>query len=257
MKSPVTLGADPELFLRDFSGKLISAIGKFGGTKQQPKPMEKLPNFFIQEDNVAVEFNVPPTNDRRTFMNNIVKALDHIEKQAHKLKLELAIIPSGEFSVDQLQHPLAKRFGCDADFNVWTLNQNPQPKSANKNLRSAGAHVHIAYNKDFVKLGRSCDLFAGCPSIIFDSDMQRRLLYGKAGACRKKPYGLEYRVLSNFWLTKPRLTAMIFNQICQALNFVMSDKQIDEKDHETIITCINNADKNALRYLTRKYDLQY
>jgi hypothetical protein len=40
----------------------------------------------------------------------------------------------------------------------------------------------------------------------------RRELYGKAGAFRPKPYGVEYRVLSNRWLNSEALIRWVYNQ---------------------------------------------
>ena len=54
------IGSDPELFLEDANGKVISAIGKIGGTKKRPKPVKALgKGFAIQEDNVLLEYNTP------------------------------------------------------------------------------------------------------------------------------------------------------------------------------------------------------
>ena len=43
-----TLGADPELFLVDTSGKFISSVGKIGGTKDKPQPVGE--GCLIQEE---------------------------------------------------------------------------------------------------------------------------------------------------------------------------------------------------------------
>jgi hypothetical protein len=45
-----------------------------------------------------------------------------------------------------------------------------------------------------------CDYLLGLPSLLEDNDTRRRELYGKAGACRLKSYGPEYRTLSNYWI---------------------------------------------------------
>jgi len=44
------------------------------------------------------------------------------------------------------------------------------------------------------------DFFLGLGSLFYDDDIERREMYGKAGCIRYKPYGVEYRTLSNAWL---------------------------------------------------------
>lgn len=257
-----TIGADPELFLQDKTGKFISAVGKFGGTKEAPRPLiGNMPGYMVQEDNVAVEFNIPPLliwYGSKQFAESIQIAMNAIEAEAHALKLKVVVVASAEFTPDQLVEPAARRFGCDPDFNVWSLKVNPPPRAKNKALRSAGGHVHIGgHVPDKVGLGRACDLFLGCPSILFDKDRNRRLLYGKAGAMRDKPYGIEYRTLSNFWVKSKALSEMIHTQTTKALNFVQFNKVIPDDDGRKIIRCINESNLDLLRELTEKYGLVY
>lgn len=250
-----TIGADPEVFLVDATGKFISSVGKFGGTKQNPIYIGN--NAFLQEDNVALEFNIPAANLYTQFTHSINYCLTTMTERAREFGLTIAIVPSAEFTVDQLRTKAAREFGCEPDMNVWTLRQNPRPKATNKNLRSAGGHVHIGYNQDAIGLGRACDLFLGCPSIVYDDDRRRRELYGKAGAIRIKPYGIEYRTLSNFWIKSSTLHKMVFEQVQQAVNFIDTRQTISNEDGEKIIQCINNADRTLLAELTKKYGLKY
>jgi hypothetical protein len=254
------IGADPELFLKDKNGKFISAIGKFGGTKEKPLPLAHLGDgFAVQEDNVAVEFNIPAVPlQSHQFVDVIQRAMVEIERQAAALNLEIAVVSSAEFEPDQLAHPRARRFGCDPDFNVWSLQINPPPRSTNKALRSCGGHIHVGGSIiDKIGLGRAMDLFVGCPSILFDPDTKRRLLYGKAGAIRDKPYGLEYRTISNFWVKSEKLIDMVRYQTQCAVSFVRNRNDIPDEDGRKIIHCINNSDQDLLKELTKKYKLQY
>lgn len=251
------VGADPEFFLQDRSGKFISAVGLIGGTKQNPSPIPGLrKGFAVQEDNVAVEFNIPPSKQLKEFVNNIHKALEYIEDKIANLGLKAAIVASAEFSEDQLLHPKTREFGCESDFDVWNLVINSKPKCENKYLRSAGGHVHLACKEDPVELGRACDLFMGVPSIFYDPDKQRRLLYGKPGTIRTKPYGVEYRTLSNFWIKNPTRTAMIFEQAQQAVSFVERGHIVPKDDHEAIQSCINNTDIKTAKKLIKKFRIK-
>src|SRR5258708_6901504 len=121
----VTIGADPELFIINGQNKFISSIGKFGGSKQVPLPMGH--GCHVQEDNVAVEFNIPPANSKEEFVQSLNFALEELVLRAGQLNLQLAIVPSAQFDKDQLRNPAAKVFGCDPDFNAWTHMKNPSP----------------------------------------------------------------------------------------------------------------------------------
>ena len=48
----ITIGSDLEMFITDHDNNLQSAIGVFGGTKENPKYIGEL--CYIQEDNIFV-----------------------------------------------------------------------------------------------------------------------------------------------------------------------------------------------------------
>lgn len=247
-----TIGADPEFFLKK-KGQPFSAIGLIGGTKQEPKPLRK-PGFSVQEDNVAVEFNIPPAKTAEEFAENIAYIMSNLKR---KLKgLEFAKESALIFDADQLQHPKAMEFGCEPDFNAWTKEINPRPTATDWQLRSAGGHIHIGTKEDPIEVIRAMDLFVGVPSIIKDGDgATRRQLYGKPGAYRIKPFGCEYRVLSNFWIFSKELTEWVYNQTAKALDFVQSGEVIDEKHGQIIQECIMNSNKEAYEYLANTYGI--
>jgi hypothetical protein len=60
------------------------------------------------------------------------------------------------------------------------------------------------------------DLFVGIPSVLIDhgtDSYKRRKYFGRAGSHRDKPYGLEYRVLSPFWLRNKSTTQLIYKLV--------------------------------------------
>lgn len=249
-----TIGADPELFLVDGSGKFISSIGKIGGSKEEPADCGE--GCAVQEDNVAVEFNIPPASSFERFKESLDYGLKFLEDKAKGMNLRLAIEASAEFHPDQLTTPKALEFGCEPDFNAWTTRQNDRPTALNKLLRSCGGHVHVGTKLDPILVIRAMDLFLGCPSTILDKDTRRRELYGKAGAFRYKPYGCEYRTLSNFWLGSADLMKWAYDGTARALSFVEEGKEhIDHTDAEAIQACINKGDKDAYMYLDKRFNL--
>lgn len=211
------LGGDPEVFLATMRGAPHSAEGLFGGTKAEPKPMAGLPNgFFIQEDNVAAEFNIPATSNPVEWARSLQEGLKYIKAVAKKHKLKPILAPALEFPMYQVMTPHAQELGCDPDFNAWTMAKNPRPRPPER-MRTAAAHIHVSWEnpEDDQRwaLIRAMDVFLGLPSIVATDPNPRRTLYGKAGACRLKPYGVEYRVLDNFYMSSIPLSTKVAERV--------------------------------------------
>lgn len=262
----LTVGSDAEVFLRDGNGNLVASCGKFGGTKERPKNMFPIDwsnpkayadrGFMYQEDNVALEFNIPAAKTQDEFIAHMKRALGECERLAKEKGLVVVVEAANVFPESELQTKAAQEFGCEPDFSVWSLKPNPRPKADNPNLRTASAHIHVGYpDMDRVGFGRAMDLFLGAPSVVLDPDRKRRELYGKAGCIRMKPYGLEYRTLSNFWL-KDKLD-WVYQQVEKVVEFVKEKRVIDDDTGMMLIHCINNFDMGLLRHLTKEYNLKY
>ena len=210
----ITIGYDPEVFWKERkSNKLISVIGKLGGSKKDPRKIND--RVFVLEDNVAAEFNGPPAENADEFVKSISENIKFLAREAKKHGFELAEnIASGEFEVDQLQDPAAFVFGCEPDFNAWTGEINPPPFSYNPFLRSCGGHVHVGgiEGVDKISLVRAMDLYLGVPSALLDKDIGRSYLYGRAGCWRDKPYGIEYRTMSNWWVWENKWIEFVFDR---------------------------------------------
>lgn len=254
----IVVGCDPELFMGvPNGGPFISSIGRIGGSKDFPMPIDD-EGCAIQEDNVAVEYNIPPCSSAADFIkyNNKVKA--DIAQRAAAMGLELRIVPSARFPVDQLMTPQAQEFGCEPDFNAWKDgSQNPRPRAEDPALRSAGGHIHIGNIEglDILQVVKAMDLFVGCQMLTFDHDTQRRELYGKAGAFRPKKYGVEYRTASNAWIQSDETIRWAFEQTEKAVQFVREGKQITEEQGEMIQNCINNSDLALLEKINAEFGL--
>jgi len=210
-RKQILIGSDPELFLKDAKGNYVSAIGKFSGTKDNPVPIKELGKGFAEQvDNVLVEYNIPPSDDSGGWCTAHKKVFGYLSKKAKEKGLKLAVDASGVLPDSELADPMARVFGCDPDFNAWTLEINNPPHCSDPNLRSAGGHIHIGLmglsDTEKVNICRLMDLTIGAWSVIDDPDTRRAELYGRPGAMRFKPYGLEYRTVSNFWLKNPGWT---------------------------------------------------
>jgi len=254
----VTIGADPELFMTN-GKELISAVDKFGGEKDFPRPLGIGNGFSVLEDNVMVEFNIPPANSSREFVEYIQRSLDAIEQEVKGHGCEISLLASGNFSKQELDHWKAWVFGCEPDFNAYTGEKNPKPNTENDpGFRSCGGHVHIGCGSlEFADICRAvpfCDLHMGIPSMMLDTDRNRRKLYGKPGAFRVKPYGFEYRTLSNFWIFNPQLIKWVYHAAQKAIEHYNSGFDLSPF-YSDIQNAINNDDKELQKKLIQHFNL--
>ena len=209
-------GADPEVFVRDReTKKFVSAHGMIKGTKYEPT---KVKNGAIQVDGMALEFNVNPSRlmgDKFFFRTqSILNLLSSLIPS----KYEVVVAPVARFDQEYIekQPDVAKRLGCEPDYNAWTGKMN-QPPQASAPFRTAAGHIHIGWwtrpirdqERAYImaaEAAKQMDCTVGLASVILDrspDSRMRRTLYGKAGAFRPKPYGMEYRTPSNFWIQGP------------------------------------------------------
>jgi len=253
-----TIGCDPEFFLKERkSGRLISAIPFVEGTKHEPQKLPKGGN--IQRDNVAVEVATDPADTADMFVQNIKNVLTEAVAVLPE-GTEIVALPSAQFDADQLEHEEAQRFGCDPDFDAWEIAMNEAPCASDASFRSCGAHIHVGTNgndgNEFllefdgkINTIKAMDCVHGIISTVLDNSEEaiaRRQLYGKPGAHRpKEEYGVEYRVLSNYWLKSPVTVMMMYHLTQDVLDVVRADKTdelVDEIGSDRVQAVINAGD---------------
>lgn len=198
------IGTDLEYLVLNSSGTAVPA-GLLGltGRKGHPEPLK---HGGVEVDCCAVETTPKPATNPKEFAKNILGVLAEVQKRYPQYKF--ATKPSHVFPVAELEAaPYAMEMGCQPDYNAWTKAENPRP-SGPEGLRSFGGHVHVEGGTELTV--KAMDLVLGTWSVINDPDQDRRKLYGKAGSFRFKPYGIEYRVLSNFWCDNRALIEEVF-----------------------------------------------
>lgn len=258
----IYVGADPELFMKDVNGCLVSAWGAIPGTKKDPFKVEK---GAVQVDGMALEFNIDPALNEEEFVANINYVMEQMKAM---IQHEFFISPVAHFGHDILnaQPKEALELGCDPDYNGWTVQQNPAP-NGNRPFRTASGHVHVGWAQgrpvhamdtlyEAAAVARQLDFYLGLPSILVDTDPTRRELYGKAGAFRNKPYGMEYRVLSNFWLLTPNLQAWVFRATQRAVDNMFNFNMFLPEIEGDIQNIINTGDVESARCIIDKYNLE-
>lgn len=258
----ILIGTDPECFIFNTkTNKVKSSVKIIPGTKQHPHHIEELgPGFALQTDNILAEFNVPPTDNVKSFVDNITKMKDYIRKFVQGIDENLDVLCAASQNVpkSELRSKQAKQFGCDPDYCIYTGDQNPKPLNAGEsNLRSAGFHVHVGY--DGPEIDRSLrllaymDAYLGLPSILIDKDTQRRTLYGKAGCFRLTDYGCEYRTLSSYFLKDEKHLRWVFNQTIKAISAYNRCDSLPSGD--LVQMAINTNDEKLARQLCMDYNL--
>lgn len=240
----LTIGADPEVFLTK-DNKIVSAEGIIGGTKE--KPLDVKHGLFLLEDNVMVEFNIPPSSDKESFINNMRYARMYLDSYVAIKGYGIDYSAAAHFTKDEVSTEQAKRFGCDPDFNVY-LKEINIPPSSKTTLRCCGGHIHVGYDdpqQDTSELlVKALDITLGLDSILLDKDTERRKMYGKAGTFRFKEYGIEYRTLSNYWIASDNLVGWVYSRVEKAIELVNSDaiSSILNDYENAIVSTINNHD---------------
>ena len=239
------LGADPEFFIKDKNGKFHSIIGLIGGSKHKPKYIDDNGDFKIQEDNVAAEYNIPPSYTKEQFVQNILWPQKYIAALLGTDKFTISKAASAKFPPGQLKHPKAQEFGCDPDYNAYTLEMNVKPECEDKTFRTCGGHIHVGLDdkspENLIRVIRAMDAVVGVWSVIADKDTKRRVLYGKAAAFRPQPHGVEYRTLSNFWIFNKALIEEVWDRTQHALTLDIP------QNGEFIAHIINTGNKDAAR----------
>jgi len=254
----ITLGTDPELFLQK-DNKIISAIGKIGGSKSEPQAISE-DGHFIQEDNVAIEYNIPPckTVDDWVYHNNFVK--DYLEVLVSGMGCTLAIQPSATLDESELDNDIARLAGCEPDFDVWSECINEPADLSLTNTRSAGGHISVGWDnptqEQQLDMVKAMDVTVGLESVLLDFDTERKKLYGKAGCFRFRKYGIEYRSLSNFWIKSDESLKWSWNTTMKAIDLINSGKIEKVKELGVyIVEAINNNNKELAQELLHKIEI--
>lgn len=227
----IMIGADPELFIRDSKGKLVGAHNFIPGTKKNPSPVQ---DGALQVDGMAAEFNITPVATSGQLIHNVNSVLRQLKRFIPETyTLDISPVAHFDKEVMRAAPETALELGCDPDFNAWSQEMNPPPSLADEFMRTAAGHIHIGWTVDknvhdpdhffmCCAVVRQLDFFLGVPSLMLDGNNERRKMYGKAGAFRPKPYGVEYRVLSNFWIKDNRYMKWVYENTMAGFDSIVT-----------------------------------
>jgi len=209
-RKQLTLGSDPEMFL--FSGlKLLPAYTFLPG---------KGPNVNMYWDGFQAEWKYDYEGNHcqnnlvyytRQRLQDLLEAAQHHDKNARLSLKNVVRIPDNLLKTAPQQYV---ELGCMPSFNAYGLKGNIQVIDPRKLLhRCAGGHMHFGTWEappPYEKIVKTQDAVLGVWSVGAAQHIDnpaRRKQYGLPGEYRKPKYkngyGVEYRVLSNFWLASP------------------------------------------------------
>lgn len=262
-----TFGCDPEVFIANTkTGAFVPAEGFVPGDKKNPHP---LPNGMVQVDGFAAEFGIRPALTEDEFVGRIRDVLADVRRRIQrKGEYDVVVRTTAHFDKKTFDaaSPASKELGCDPDYNAYTGKPNPRPNAEGVLYRTGGGHVHIGWPTKCTDplhaehfeacriLTKQLDLYLGVPSLFWDGDVERRNLYGKAGALRAKPYGMEYRTLSNAWLKHDLLIRFVFQNTNTAIRRLL-DGHLDFYD-QPVEDTINNSRKYMAKILMERFGIE-
>lgn len=277
-KEGLKIGADPELFLYNARTKsYVSSHDIIKGDKKKPflfyiNKTSTIPVGATQVDGVTAEFNIAPESEADLFQDNIICLCKELLRQAKEKNehLTLSAIPTAKFEKDYFEKlpKETKLMGCMPDNNVYTGKENPAP-IIKRPMRFGGGHIHLGWTDcedvedeahmfDCQEVVKQLDHSLFLYSFIWDKNQARRTTYGKVGSFRYKPYGVEYRSLSNVWVCDPDLHRFVFDCASYAYNLLEDDMKLeDDKKLSQIVSAINKKPSKTLDKKTIKKIVDY
>lgn len=264
MFAQASIGCDPEIFVTK-NGKYVSAHGMVRGNKQTPYVVD---DGSVQVDGTALEIGIIPASTATEFLSRIASVTKQLEAMI-PTDCKLTYTPTATYDKEYFDTlpKEATELGCDPDFNAWIMAMNNRP-STDKPIRTGAGHIHVGWTagKDpfsdahFIESSsviRELDYYLGVVSLDWDTDNERRELYGQAGAFRPKSYGAEYRVLSNAWLVSEALTARVYGLVRLCLTNIDKGISFVDKFGDLAVNIINTSNTNwkteypeLLQYMT-------
>tara|TARA_R100001086_G_C11848217_1_gene261055 strand:+ start:39488 stop:40711 length:1224 start_codon:yes stop_codon:yes gene_type:complete len=238
-------GADPELFIENKDCEVIRA-SRFVKDK----------GAEVANDGFQIEIHPAAQGCRQFLASHVAILLSKAQELAKSRSCSLTF-DIGRTMCDREWEQAEeedKQFGCEATESIHEPNRT-RISGLKERFRSCGGHIHLGIGVTFAQknvktLVSLMDLLCGNTFVILDRDevnIKRREHYGRAGEHRIKPYGIEYRVLSNFWLRKYSLFSAAVAFCRQAFWFTedqpeLAKELLDRVDMQNIRDAINNND---------------
>jgi hypothetical protein len=239
-------GTDPEFFIVDSKDQVIPA-SRFLQKKTASRQV-----YF---DGLQAEIAPSAQGCLEQLSNGINALLVNALGNAQRIDPTARITARNAFQFTPLQMEKFTdadlQFRCSSSLNIYD-DVAAAPSDPREYLwRFAGGHIHIGTgvrSAPVMKaIVRALDGIVGVAGVSlarnFDNP-ERRRMYGRAGEFRLPRHGLEYRVLSNFWMCSSLIFHLVFELARYAYRIGESGAFdcLYEGTEEEIRSCINHCD---------------
>lgn len=255
----ITFGCDPEFFFarKTKKGKAGKILGAEKIIPEKGLVLDKAGMYSGGKtiiDGVQAELNPKPFACRAYMGDNLSYLFRDVAKNL-KRGVGINWNPLVKVTPTEMKSLSEKNriLGCSPSINAY--GEPKEMPDANKYMfRSAGGHIHIGIGtiksvEQAARVVKVLDIIVGNTCVLIDRDkgnIERRKVYGRAGEFRKPTHGIEYRVLSNFWLKHYVLMSMVFGLTRLGISFAMDEKEskrlMELVKEEDIRNAINNND---------------
>lgn len=260
LKKRLTLGADPEMFIRA-GVKLIPAF-------EFLPPKESGSLMYWDGFQAEWKYNFEGNHCSNNLVKYTRESLMELNRRAKmfnpKAKLALESVVRVPQITLQKAHPMHVALGCEPSFNIYKLKGTPVEDTRKLLYRFAGGHMHFGgwtQKPKYEAIVKTLDMILGVWSVGATQHMDdpiRRQYYGLPGEFRTPvypdgSYGVEYRVLSNFWLESPAVMQLTWDigKLCVRLAGTRHVKLWAGNEQATIET-IRNCDYEQARKILKR-----
>ncbi len=230
MDQSISLGADPEIFVVNKEEEIVSASNIINKEISVSEGSGAVAN-----DGMQIELHPNPTQCRETLISNLFDCIKEANKLATDKGYKLTESFTKDVSPDILKSlsPEVQALGCEPDYSAYGGKIKILNIDGSKHFkRYCGGHIHLGllvgenelnyqykkriqeqYHNNADYMTKMFDYLVGNTFVLLDHDesnVERRKVYGQAGSYRRQKHGIEYRVLSNFWLRHSSLVSLAF-----------------------------------------------
>lgn len=275
MQTKLTIGSDPEFMIAQ-EGRITCAIPVLEHSKYDRIPLTPDKMDTIYYDGAMAECTIRPSYSTEETVENFRQLVTKAANLLAAKRAKILATASHTFEDKDLTHEDARQAGCNPEMCAYEISMVDPPVLQQTNFRSAGGHIHIGRvdadnpattfltqdNNSLIAVVRAMDYYVGVAFTYLENDpsaIARKELYGRAGRHRPTQYGVEYRVLSNYWVSHPKLVAFADKLTRFAVGKAEENQDIWQNiENKDVIDIINSGSvENALSFAEANFPAEF